>query len=299
MFAAILTTLLWSISVVCAHRSAKIVGGSEANFWRLSVAVIFLAVWAYGFGGGLEGVSFPMFFLSGVIGIGLGDVALFQALPRLGSRVSILLIQCLSAPFAALIEWLWLGTKLTVAQMLFGGIVLGGVSLALTPSKHLNLGRKQIIVGTCFGVFAALGNSFGAVLTRKGYAVAALANQNIDGATAAFQRIVGGLLVAGIWLLIVKQQTRKVPPVFSLKEKWRRAGPWIFANGFAGQTLGMSCYLLALKHAPTGMVLPIIATTPLVVIPLAHFLEAETPTLKSLIGGVIAVIGVIGLVLSK
>jgi len=67
----------------------------------------FLAFWAYGFGIGLEGNAFPLFFLSGIIGIGIGDVALFQALPRLGSRLSLLLIQCLTAPFGALIEWLW------------------------------------------------------------------------------------------------------------------------------------------------------------------------------------------------
>jgi drug/metabolite transporter (DMT)-like permease len=275
------------------------IGGSEANFWRLSIATFFLAIWAYGFGQKMEGDSFPIFLWSGIIGIGAGDVALFQALPRLGSRVTILIIQCLSAPFAALIEWLWLGTKLTGIQMLFGAIILGGVLLALTPSEHLKVSRRQIIIGSLLGIFAALGNAFGAVLTRKGYAVATAAGQNIDGGTAAFQRIVGGLFVAGIWLLIVKQQTGSARKFSSHKEKWRKAWPWVLANGFAGQTLGVSCYQLALKHAATGIVMPIIATTPLVVIPFAHFLEAEKPTVKSIIGGAIAVLGVIGLVLSK
>ncbi len=299
MFAAILTTILWSISVVCAHRSAKMLGGSEANFWRLSFATFFLAIWAYSFGQKLEGDSLPIFLWSGIIGLGVGDVALFQALPRLGSRVTILIIQCLSAPFAAIIEWLWLGTKLTGTQMLFGTIILGGVLLALTPSEHLKLSRRQIITGTLFGILAALGNAAGAVLTRKGYAVASAANQSIDGATAAFQRLIGGLLVAGIWLLIVKQQTRTAPKFASLKEKWRKAWPWVLANAFAGQTLGVTCYQLALKHAPTGIVLPIIATTPLVIIPFARFMEDEKPTAKSIVGGVIAVLGVIGLVLAK
>lgn len=299
MFAAVLTTILWSVSIICAHRSTKILGGSEANFWRLTVAAFFLAVWAYAFGQGLGGDSFPLFFWSGAIGVGIGDIALFQALPRLGSRVTSLVIQCLSAPFAVLIEWLWLGTKLTALQLFCGAIVLGGVSLALSPSRHLNLTRRQIFWGTLFGAIAALGNAFGAVVTRKGYAVATAANQNIDGGTAAFQRIVGGLLVAGIWLLIVKWQRRSTRKFSSAREKWGKVWPWVLANGFAGQTLGVSFYQLALKHAPTGIVMPIIATTPLVVIPFAHFMEAERPTAKSVIGGVIAVGGVIGLVLSK
>ena len=299
MFAAILTTILWAISVVCGHRAAKMIGGSEANFWRLSVATLFLGIWAYGFGQKLEGDSFPLFLWSGVIGIGVGDVALFQALPRMGSRVTILIIQCLSAPFAAFIEWLWLGTRLTGSQMFCGIVILGGVSLALTPLKHLNLTRRQMAVGISFAIMAALGNAFGAVLTRKGYVAATAIRENIDGGTAAFQRLVGGLLVAGIWLLMVKQGTQSPARFASPGEKWRKVWPWVLANGFAGQTLGNTFYLLALKHTPTGIVMPIIATTPLVVIPFARWMEAEKPTMRSMVGAVIAVLGVIGLVVAK
>src|SRR5438552_11973620 len=52
---AFLTTILFSISVVCGHRSAKLIGGTEANFWRLTCATLFLSVWAFGFGIGLGG----------------------------------------------------------------------------------------------------------------------------------------------------------------------------------------------------------------------------------------------------
>ncbi|MEO6033998.1 MAG: DMT family transporter [Verrucomicrobiota bacterium] len=299
MFAAILTTILWAVSVVCAHRSAKMIGGSEANFWRLTVATTLLGAWAYGFGQRLEGESFLLFFWSGVVGIGFGDVALFQALPRMGSRVTILIIQCLSAPFAAFIEWIWIGTKLTTAQMLCGIVILCGVSLALTPLKHLNLNRRQMMIGTSFSVLAALGNSFGAVLSRKGYVAMTDPSQTIDGGTAAFQRLIGGLLVAGLWLLIVKRGTQSPSRFASAGEKWRKVWPWVLANGFAGQTLGNTFYLLALKHTPTGIVMPIIATTPLVVIPFARWMEAEKPTARSVFGAVIAVLGVIGLVMAK
>src|SRR5262245_47234761 len=133
MAAAFLTTILFSISVVCGHRSAKLIGGTEANFWRLSCATLFLGIWSYGFGIGLGGDAFPIFLLSGIMGIGVGDVALFQALPRLGSRLSLLLIQCLTAPFGALIEWLWLGTDLSGWQLVWGLTVLAGVGIALVP----------------------------------------------------------------------------------------------------------------------------------------------------------------------
>src|SRR5437870_13747854 len=101
VFAAFLTTILFSISVVCGHRSAKLIGGVEANFWRLALATLFLGLWAYTGGSGLGGDAFSIFLLSGLVGIGVGDAGLFQALPRLGSRLTLLILQCLTAPIAA------------------------------------------------------------------------------------------------------------------------------------------------------------------------------------------------------
>jgi drug/metabolite transporter (DMT)-like permease len=55
--------------------------------------------------------------------------------------------------------------------------------------------------------------------------------------------------------------------------------------------LGVGCYQWALATTPAGIVLPIVATTPLAVIPLAMLLDGEKPSLRSLLGGLLAVIG--------
>ena len=306
MFAAFLTTILFSISVVCGHRSAKLIGGTEANFWRLTLATLTLGVWSYALGIGLSGNAFPLFLLSGVMGIGIGDVALFQALPRLGSRLSLLLIQCLTAPFGALIEWVWLGTTLTSWQILCGLVTLAGVGLALTPGQHLTLTRRELAIGTFSSVVAALGGAYGAVLSRKAYSIVHACAQPIDGGNAAFQRLTGGLFIGGICLLIVKRREFLVQfraprelVIEASKKKWRRVWPWVLANSLAGQTLGVSCMQWALETTPTGIVLAIIAITPIVVIPFTRVVEGERPTARSLIGGAIAVAGVIALTLSR
>jgi drug/metabolite transporter (DMT)-like permease len=300
MFLAFLSTICFSLSVVSGHRSAKLIGGTEANFWRQACAALLLGIWAYGFGIGLEGDAFPVFLLSGVIGIGIGDLGLFQALPRLGSRLSLLIIQCLSAPFGALIEWFWLGTPLRSSQIGWGLVVLTGVAIALTPGKHLNLTRRALIVGTLFAILGAVGGATGAVLSRKAYEISHACNQLISGANAAFQRILGGLFLAGICLLVVRRQDFRIQfPTEdqgeAARNKWRRVWPWVLANALAGQTLGVSCMQRAFETTPTGLVLSIIATTPIVVMPLAYFLEGERPTRHAIVGGVIAVAGVVGL----
>jgi drug/metabolite transporter (DMT)-like permease len=306
VLAALLCTCLFSFSIVCGHRSARLIGGTEANFWRLVVAGICLGAWAFGFGRGLDGAAFPLFLLSGIVGIGIGDLGLFQALPRLGSRLSVLLIQCLTAPLGALVEWLWLGTALHASQIICGLVVLTGVGLALLPSEHLRIERRVRIAGTGFSLLAAVGGAWGAVLSRKAYEVAHLNQQPIDGGNAAFQRIVGGLLVAAIGVLVVKRRALRIqaqtPPALVLqaaKHKWRGVWPWVLANGVAGQTFGVSCMQWALETTPTGIVLAIIAMTPIAVIPFAALLEGERPTTHSVVGGIIAVAGVIGLVLVK
>src|SRR5687768_14636258 len=120
MAAAFLTTILFSISAVCGRRTAQLIGGNEANFWRLLFAAALLAIYAHGFGGGVGGGAFSIFFVSGMIGFGIGDAALFQTLPRLGSRLSVMMVLCLSSPIGGFMEWLWLGTKLTRAEILCG-----------------------------------------------------------------------------------------------------------------------------------------------------------------------------------
>lgn len=297
MLPSFLAAFCFALSAVCGHRASKMVGGIEANFWRLVVATVCLAGWAFGFGGGLGGVAFPAFALSGLVGIGLGDVALYAALPRLGTRLTSLLLQCLTTAFAAAIEWLWLGTRLTAAELACCALILAGVSLALTPISPRALLRGRMGEGLAFVTFASLFNALGMVLSRKAYAVAALAGEQIDGGTAAFQRLAGGVVVAGLLLLVARRrevrahvrQPQLAPAV--AREKWRHAWAWVVANGMLGMTLGVTFMQWALETTPAAIVSPIIAITPLLVIPLAWRFEGERPTARSLWGGVIAVAG--------
>ena len=302
MFPSFITTILYSISTICATRSAKMLGGTEANFWRIAVATLSLGLWAYTFGLGLAGVAFPLFFISGVIGVG-SDVFLFQGLPRLGSRLTSLLVQCGTALAGATIEWLWLGTKLTGPQIAACSTILLGVAIALAPGEHLTISRQQFLWGIGFCVLAAVGNGFGAVLSRKGFAIAAAAHQPLDVGTAGYQRLVGGLIVCGLALLIVKRREllaqfiHPEAPRVPSSAKWKAAWPWVVANGLAGQTLGMCCFNWALKTTPTGLVLALVATTPLVIIPFAWKFEGDKAHRRSVIGGAIAVAGAIALVM--
>jgi drug/metabolite transporter (DMT)-like permease len=295
VLAAFITTLFFSVSGICANRTSRMLGGTEANFWRILLATLFLAILSNTTGVGLAGPSLKVFLLSGIVGFGVGDLALYEAFPRIGSRLSIMLVHCLAAPFAAVVEWLWLGTKIQGPEALCVLIILIGVAVALAPREHLHVPRPVLVTGVLLGVFAAMGQGMGAVLSRKAYDVAHDAAFNMDGISAAYQRIIGGLPIAILGILWIKARRREAPPA----KDWKRVLPWLVANAATGPALGVACYQWALGSAPTAIVLPIVALTPLMMIPMAWKIDGERPTPRSILGSVVAVGGVIGLTLAR
>lgn len=304
MLASFLAALFFAFNATCATHSVRAIGAPRANVRRLVVAALVLALFAHTVGFGFTSASLPWFLLSGVIGMGLGDLATYAALPLLGSRLTVLMIQCLAAPIASLGEWLWLGTRLTGAQIAWGLVILGGIAFAIVPTKHSPPRVRVRPVGFLFGFLAACGQGFGALVSRKGVNVAAgageAAHNAVFGLNAAYHRIVAGLVIATLFLLALRTFGRLPPaPTFMNAGERRRSHAWMVANGLAGPVLGVGCYQWALATTPSGIVLPIAATAPLFAIPIAFWLEGDRPTRRSLLGGAIAVAASIALTLNR
>jgi len=325
MLFAFATTILFSFSAVFATRSIHVLGSIRANFARLTVACILLGLYAHTIGDGVRGPAFWWYFFSGVIGFGLGDLALFLALPRIGSRLTVLLTQCLAAPFAAAVEWSWLGVRPTLAETLCGMLILAGVGVAIAPGRDSaalsRASRGVLIFGIVAGVVAALGQGGGAAVSRHAADVAATLGYPIDGMSAAYQRILGGILFTSFTLLPFRRgrgtHTPAVNPASLLRPGVALASPpatnaaaapplplgaalrrgwgWVVVNALAGPVLGVACFQTALISTPSAIVLPIVALTPITVMPLTLFLEHDRPKPRALIGAVLAVAGAVAL----
>ena len=97
MLAAFLATILFSLSAISGRRLSHYVSGTKANLARLLVASLALGAFAHLVGFGVRGVAFPILFLSGCVGFGIGDLSMFQAYPRIGARRTIVAHPCLAA----------------------------------------------------------------------------------------------------------------------------------------------------------------------------------------------------------
>lgn len=317
MFPAFLTTLFFSVSGVTATRTTRYLPSLEANFWRLLVSTGMLAMYGQVWGAGLGGPGFGWFLVSGLVGFGFGDIALYQAYPRLGSRLVILIVHCVASPLAACVEWLWLGAPMTPGEMAASSMILFGVAVALYPDRSARAsmsprgGTNGALINArsisarsvgliCAGI-AATGQGMGAVLSRHAQEIAKAAGHAVDGISAAYQRIVAGVVVSAVSLLWARRRSvgRWLLSTDSAGSKegggsrMRQAFPWLIVNALAGPTLGVSCFQWALAERGTGVVLPIVALTPLTIIPFSMWLEGERPSLRSLAGGVIAVAGAV------
>jgi drug/metabolite transporter (DMT)-like permease len=291
MFGALGTTLFFALTPVFANRAAQLLGSLQANFWRLLVAAALLGAWAHLAGRGLGGVAFGWFVLGGVVGFGVGGIAMFQSLPRLGSNISTLIVQCGSAVTAASVEWAWLGTKLTVPQLLCATVTLFGIAIGLLPRSMPRVAPSQWRAGLMWAALSAAGQGVGAVISRKAFAVAAAAHDKIDPGSAAYQRALGGLAIAALSLVVLTWR-RNLPSGTS-----RSAWPWVGANALTGPVLGVTCYQWALRTTPAGIVQPIVAASPLLTVPFAALLEGTRPKASYYFGAVLAAAGVTGLAL--
>jgi len=297
MIAAILTTLFFAFSAVTGQRVAVKLGGAWGNLMRLLLAAIVLGllVW-FLTPDAMRWASFQWFFVSGLIGFGLGDVALFTAYERIGSRLTILLNLCLAPLFAMLLEWLWLGNGVGPRVVTCALLILAGVVMAIRPgakSRQVVPRRGRFWVGIVAAIIAGFGQGTGAVISRKAEAVATELGAGGSGITAAFQRVVAGLLFSAVAVLLIR--------LFGSKEEWktwrtpinRSVAPWLLGAALCGPVIGVSCFQWALQDLESGVVLAVVALTPIVMMPLAMITEGDHPSRLSLAGALVAVAGVV------
>jgi drug/metabolite transporter (DMT)-like permease len=297
---AVFTTILFALSAVSGQRTAIRLGGLQGNFLRLVVSTAVLwAIVLLWMRPSLAWPTFGWFFLSGLIGFGVGDVGLYLAYERIGSRLAILLNLCLAPLFAVAAEWIWLGNLLPPPQFTAAGVILFGVALALWPTGRTRSEelKGRFSVGVIAAIVAGFGQGTGAVISRKANEIEQQLGIEINGLSEAAQRVIAGLLVG--WLA-VRIWGRVRPP--------RPAGPgpgpnhrnatfgWVAVAALAGPVLGVSCFQQSLEAVgSSGLVLAVVATTPIVLMPMALLVEKDRPTRMSILGAVIAVGGVVAL----
>ena len=83
VFAAFLAALFFAFNATSANHSIRALGSPRANMIRLVIGTVVLGLFAHTLGHGFSSAGTAWFFLSGVIGLGIGDLGSYGALPFL------------------------------------------------------------------------------------------------------------------------------------------------------------------------------------------------------------------------
>lgn len=292
MIFSLLTACLFAASVTCARQSTRYHGADLANLGRILVAFIVLGAWVYFSGREPIAPGWAWLVLSGALGLGLGDIALFHALTRIGPGLTILLMQCLAAPFALVLEYGALGTTLSWSQAGAAAVILSGVALAMGAPAEGDPAQRRL--GITLAILAALGQACGAVSTPLAKAACLAVNHPVpDGISQGFVRLLGGVpIIVGFVLWRAHSFSALSNEVRRPYLLWVALG-WLILNGVTGPSLGIACYQQALLDQPSAVVLSIVALTPILALPMQWVTEGKRPSGRTWLGACVGVFGVI------
>jgi drug/metabolite transporter (DMT)-like permease len=290
--AALATALMWTLSALAWTSAGKRVGALAVSFIRLLIASALMM----GYGRMTRGRWLPtdadahtwmQLGVSGFFGFFLCDICLFKSMLMLGPRLAVLLFS-LSPPITAIISWAGADEKLALYQWLAMAITLSGVVWVLLEQPRsdeppLSPGHKWR--GVILGLLAAVGNAIGYVFSKQGIG-------EYD-AVAATQIRALAALPAYVVLITLWHRW----PVMAAAARDLRAMIVLTLGATVGPFIGVALNMVALRYAPTGIVATIIATMPVLILPMSIVVYHEKVSLRAAGGAVLAVTGVAMLML--
>ncbi len=282
--AALSAALIWAIASVIYTGVGRQLPPLALNFIKGGIALGFIVLTLVWQGSLVQTVppgAIALLTLSGIIGIGFGDTAFFEALNCLGARRA-LLMEALAPPLTAFLALIFLQERLN--PIAWVGISLTIVGVAWVVIERVPVTQRvvsQPLRGIGCGAIAALGQASGAVMSR-----AALAGTEISPLWSTLVRLSAGVLVLLIWLMLQRQEWQGL--------KALRSGKLlaiVTVTAFASTYLAIWLQQTSLKFTEAGIAQALSATSPLFVIPLAIWL-GERVSPRAILGVLVALGGV-------
>jgi drug/metabolite transporter (DMT)-like permease len=285
--AAVITAVCWSFTSIFFNNASRLIGSVKVNRLRLLVStVILLTVHWLVMGSPLPFAAtqeqWLWLGLSGIIGLALGDAFLFQAYVHIGARLTTI-IMALDPVFSALIAWVWLGEKLTTMEII--GILITVIGVGWVVMEQRNgqgaHSRKDLILGILCGIGAVLGQAIGFVLSKKGLA------DNFSPLSGVLIRII--IATAVMWIMALFSGKIKETAAGFTESSARNN---ILAGSVLGPCLGVWLSMVAVQLVPVGIASTIMATRPILMLPLSKIIYEENISMRAIIGTLIALAGV-------
>ncbi|EJN6827062.1 hypothetical protein ATY37_03235 [Vibrio cidicii] len=283
---ALAAALLWAVASLLSVTPAQHLGSFAYSRWRMGCTAVILSSMAW-FTGGWSSVGqehlVPMM-LSGLIGIFIGDTALFACLNRMGPRQAGLLFSC-HAVFSTILGYFLFSETLSTMEFIGSSLVFSGVVLAIffgrrgSRQHSLETIKGSVWIGVGLGLTAALCQALGGIIAKPVMQTA------IDPVAASAIRMISAFIAHSALRLSGAKIARPTQNM-----TWQIF--YITAiNGFLAMAVGMTLILYALREGNVGMVALLSSTTPIMLLPILWIYTKQRPNRYAWLGAIIAVTG--------
>jgi drug/metabolite transporter (DMT)-like permease len=283
---ALVAAFLWGGCAMMFESAGKRIGAFSTNLLRILMAALFLCATLYMRSGYFIPINVSkqqLFWLgsSGIIGLALGDAALFKSLVILGSRRATLLLS-LAPPITAILAWIFLRERLSVLAVTGILLTMWGVYWVVSEEKVAEETRGSKLNGVVCGIIGAIGQGVGVIFAKYGLIT------NIDSLSATILRMIPAALALWFVALLSGRAPGTIKALTNL-----RAGLATLGGAILGPYVGVWLSLIAVKYTEAGVAATLLATVPVVILPMVYVVHKHIPSWRSVIGTVIAVGGIV------
>lgn len=294
--------MLWALTAICFEAATKRLGTLIVNVFRLSIAaLLFLGLSMVSNGAllpaSLSAVAWRDLVLSGLIGFVVGDLLLFQAFVDIGAKLSMLVYASVPA-LTSIAGVVFLGERLTLRAVLGMTVTVAGITVSVLTGKtdsHQGSTRHRIR-GLWFAFGGSVGQSAGLLLGKRGAT-------GMSAFSATEVRVLAGLVGFLVVLIVsgklpdfvrlLRTLVRRSSTGDTLARRDTRIGLYTLSLGaILGPFLGVSLGLKSMQLLPSGVAATLMATVPVLLIPISALLLRERITLRESLGAALSLAGV-------
>lgn len=280
-----MAAVCWSVTTLLFTYAVRRIGSLNLNLVRLTLATGMLAILAIGIAGTSWMRSTPrgdllLLGISGIIGLTIGDWAYFRSMHLLGPRLATLLM-ALSPPVTVVLGLALLGERPGLGTLLGIALTLAGVAWVVLERPETRAPAGHRLRGIAFGSLGSLGQAVGLILSKRGM------EGGIGTLPASSVRIAAG--TAGIWLVALA--TRRMGGFGTLRGNGRLQLATLGAS-ILGPVAGIWLSLVAVRYTQAGIAATLMATVPVLILPLVILVYRERVSPRAALGAILAVAGV-------
>lgn len=275
--------ICYAVIAVYFEKAGKRVGSSNVTLTRTIIGLILLTAYNIVVHQTLV-ISLPIenfmiLSLSGAIGFAIGDILLFEAFVRIGSRIT-MLIYCSVPFFTTILASIILNETMTIKQFLGMIAITIGIALVILKKNGKNVKINYSKSGVIFVVSASILQAVVNIMSKVG------AQQN-DPFSITQIRMISALVV-----LIVICILRGKLSDYKISIKNSEANKEILVGSIFGPFLGVSLSLLSLQYVNPGVASTLMSITPIILIPYAMYVKKESVNKMDIVGSIITFAGI-------